>query len=285
LRLGQALEAFRNPARVVVGIASDAQRARIAALLEWVSDRIEWMSIESAEMTKHALNGFLAASVTYINEVARVCEAVGADAAEVERGLRSEPRIGRRAYVSPGAPIGGGTLARDVTFLKELATQHGLSVPVLSGILESNRIHGSWAETRVRDLLREVPGPRVAMLGLTYKPGTDTLRRSTAVELAKRLAQAQMDVRAFDPSLRELPPELSWIALAPNLESALAGADAAVLATAWPEFATISAELIARTMRRPHIIDQVGFLAHLTEDARVHYVRVGRGRVPAMQAQ
>jgi len=117
LRLGKAIEAFTRPDRIVAGVRSEGDRARVLELVGPFTDRIEWMSVESAEMTKHALNAFLATSVSFINEIAALCEQSGADAKEVERGLKSERRIGPHAYLGPGAAFAGGTLARDVVFL------------------------------------------------------------------------------------------------------------------------------------------------------------------------
>ena len=122
LRLGKAIDVFTNPDRIIVGVRDDRTRARVQALLQPITDRIEWMSVESAEMTKHAVNAFLATSVTFINELAALCERTGADAKEVERGLKTERRIGPHAYLSPGGAFAGGTLARDVTFLRSLGS-------------------------------------------------------------------------------------------------------------------------------------------------------------------
>jgi UDPglucose 6-dehydrogenase len=275
LRLGQALQVFRSPDRVVVGLGSEARREDVQPLLGTAGDLIVWMSIESAEMTKHALNGFLAASVAYTNEVARLCELVGADAAEVEQGLRTEPRIGRRAYVTPGAPIGGGTLARDVAYLKQVAADHDVEAPVLSGILASNRLHAGWARARAGELLAGIAHPTVAMLGLTYKAGTDTLRRSTAIELARELVEDGASLRAYDPAVHSLPADLDWMPLASSAADALEGTDLMIVGTAWPEFRTINGDQLVRVMRRPQIIDQTGFLPHLVDDRRLQYVRVG----------
>src|SRR5437016_5543607 len=115
LRLGKAIETFMKPDRVVVGIRSAEDRERLQPIWWPLTDRVEWMSVESAEMTKHAINTFLAMSIAFANEVARICEEVGADAVEVERGLKSDLRIGQRAYLRPGAAFAGGTLARDLT--------------------------------------------------------------------------------------------------------------------------------------------------------------------------
>ena len=116
LRLGQALDAFRAARRFVAGVRGERDREELAGMLAPFTDRVEWMGVESAEMTKHALNSFLATSVAFINEVASLCEPLGADAADVSRGLKSERRIGPGAYLSPGDAFAGGTLARDVTF-------------------------------------------------------------------------------------------------------------------------------------------------------------------------
>src|SRR5262249_55908779 len=133
LRLGKALESFRSPERIVIGVDSTHDRGWLADLFAPFCSKIEWMSIESAEMTKHALNAFLATSVAFINELARLCEGVGADAKQVERGLKTEARIGPRAYLSPGGAFAGGTLARDLQFLVGQGLTHRVSTPLLSG--------------------------------------------------------------------------------------------------------------------------------------------------------
>jgi UDPglucose 6-dehydrogenase len=276
LRLGRAIDAFRNPERVVIGTGAGADRARLTSLFAPFSHQIEWMSLQSAEMTKHALNGFLALSVAYTNELARICERVGADAAEVERGLRTEPRIGQRAYVSPGPPLAGGTLLRDVGVLGRLAAERGLASPVVDAIRASNQLHQEWSYTRTLELLGGVERPRAAVLGLTYKPGTDTLRRSSSVDLARALLDRGVQVSAYDPAVRELPPSLSAISLTDEIDGALTGADVAILATPWPAFREITADQLVRAMARPRFIDQAGFLPHLADDPRVVYVRVGQ---------
>jgi UDPglucose 6-dehydrogenase len=280
LRLGKALAAFQQPARVVAGVRSDADRARVTALLAPYTDRIEWMSVESAEMTKHAINAFLATSVTFANEIAMLCEVTGADAKEVERGLKSEPRIGPGAYVSPGAAFAGGTLARDLVFLSELGRQHERPARLLTAARESNDAHKQWAADRLTLELGALKGQRIAVWGLTYTPGTDTLRRSSAVELCRRLHQEGALLTAHDPAVKALPGDLaSMIDLAPGPVEALAGASALVIATAWPEFRSIDAEKIAGTMRTPLVLDPASFLASSLGDAPgIRYITVGKGR-------
>ena len=150
LRLGKAIDVFMRPDRVVVGVRSDADRRRVTALLGPITEKILWMSVESAEMTKHAVNAFLAASVAFINEIAALCEHVGADAKEVERGLKSEQRIGPKAYLSPGAAFAGGTLARDIAFLSEAGAKHGEPLYLLNAVRASNDAHKQWLQKKLQ---------------------------------------------------------------------------------------------------------------------------------------
>ena len=281
LRLGRAIESFERAERIVAGARGDGDRDVLARLLGPFASRIEWMSVESAEMTKHALNAFLATSVAFANEVARVCEAVGADAREVERGLRTDARIGPRAYLSAGAAFAGGTLARDVRFLTGLGGREGTATPLLEGVLDSNERHKAWLRDRVRDGLAGAGDPVAAVLGLTYRPGTSTLRRSESVELCRWLRAKGVRVRAHDPAVATLPPELKEmdVVLCASPREAVAGADVAVVATEWPEYRRLLAEDFLGAMRRPRVIDPGGFLASsLAAEPRILYVAAGRPR-------
>lgn len=277
LRLGNAIRAFTEPDRVVVGIRREADRERITQLFAPFTTNIEWMSVESAEMTKHALNAFLATSITFINEIASICEQVGADAAEVARGLKSDRRIGPRAYLSPGGAFAGGTLARDVGFLTELARQHHLRTPLIPAVRSSNDAHRDWPQRRLGQLLGPVAGKTVAVWGLTYKPGTSTLRRSQSVEVCEWLVAAGAAVVAHDPAVTELPSELSNVRLAPDALAAVGGADALVIATPWPEYKEVDAAATVTAMRGDLVLDANGFLAStLGAEPRLRYVRVGQ---------
>ncbi|MBV9124695.1 MAG: nucleotide sugar dehydrogenase [Planctomycetes bacterium] len=283
LRLGKALECFRRPERVVIGRRQKSDEKVLAALFAPFCARLEWMSVESAEMTKHALNAFLATSVTFINEVARLCEAVGADAKEVERGLKSEGRIGPGAYLSPGGAFAGGTLARDVQFLTECGRTRRVRTPLMEGVWASNDLHKGWIPAQVRRLLGEETGPVAAVLGLTYKPGTSTLRRSEALQLCGQLTRWGVRVRAHDPAVQALPEDTqSGVELCATAEEALLGADVAVLATAWPDYRRLRADDLVRWMRRAQLIDPNHFLDHqVGADPRVTYVATGRLRSAA----
>jgi UDPglucose 6-dehydrogenase len=284
LRLGRALESFRARDRIVAGVRSDRDRAELSELLAPFTDEIQWMRVESAEMTKHALNGFLATSVAFINEIAEICESVGADAEEVSRGLKSEQRIGPRAYLGPGDAFAGGTLARDIGFLRGLAKRRGLPAHVFAGVADGNTAHKSWTRRKLLELLgADAAGPdalrgrRVAVWGLTYKPGTDTLRRSSAVELCRWLSSAGAEVSAHDPAVSALPPDLAGVLeLFPSPLHALAGADALVVCTAWPDYLQVPVEDVLAALANGLVVDPAGVLGGvLSSHPRARYVRVG----------
>lgn len=279
LRVGAAVRSFEEPDRVVAGVRGEDDRRRVEALLAPLHCAIEWMSPESAEMTKHALNAWLATSVAFMNEVARLCEATGASVDEVARGLRSDARIGERPYFTAGAPFSGGTLARDLRALGGIASRRGVDAPLVAAVLASNAGHQRWALDAVRAELRGAAAPPVAaVLGLAYKPGTEVLRRSAAVELALALADEGAEVRAHDPAVRALPETVgARVRLCADPAAALDGADAAIIATAWAEYAALEADDLARWMRRPCVVDPSGLLAgRLAGDPRVRYRAPGR---------
>jgi UDPglucose 6-dehydrogenase len=276
LRLGKALDVFLKPDRIVVGVRSTRDRERLERLLQPITDRIEWMSVESAEMTKHAINAFLATSVTFANEIASLCELVGADAKEVERGLKTENRIGPKAYLSPGGAFAGGTLARDIAFLNRIGAENRLITPLLSSVKPSNDGHKKWVQRKLQSFFPDLGRVCVAIWGLTYKPGTDTLRRSMAVELCNWLMQRGVEVHAHDPAVKMLPSE--WhgkIQRSENELGALKGAQVLVVSTEWPQYKAVSIDDIAAVSGGITILDANRFLSGLAGDGRVRYVAVG----------
>jgi UDPglucose 6-dehydrogenase len=277
LRLGRALDAFTKADRVIVGLRDEALKEKLNKLFAPFTGKMIFMRTESAEMVKHGLNSFLATSIVFINEIARLCERFGADAAEVAEGVKSDPRIGPRAYLRPGAAFAGGTLARDVVTLSELALAKGEKIFLLPAVLESNAIHRDWAALRLAQKLGDLRGKNVSVLGLTYTPNTDTLRRSTAVELCRYLVSQGARVRAYDPAIPEPVAELPGTEIARTIEEALRGADALVISTEWPEFLTAAWSELLGLMRRPLVLDANRFLEkQLTPLPRLDYVSVGR---------
>lgn len=277
LRLGTAIESFTKPARVVAGLRRAQDRERVQELLAPFTDRIEWMSVESAEMTKHALNAFLAASVAFANEIARLCEVAGADAAEVARGLKTDPRIGSRAYVSPGGAFAGGTLARDLEFLAQLGTARGETLDVIPAIAASNERHRRWAVHRLDRHFGSFAGRTIAIWGLTYKPDTDTLRGSPAVALVEWLVGRGASVRAYDPVVKELPRELrSACTLCGSALDAADGAEALVISTGYPEFREIRPADLVAVMKQARVLDENRFLTTtMGQHEGLEYITVG----------
>ncbi len=276
LRLGKALKTFLKPDRIVIGTNSD-EKELFLPVFSLISDRLEWMSIESAEMTKHAINAFLATSICFANEVATLCECLGADAKDVERGLKTEERIGQKAYLNPGNAFSGGTLARDVRFLQTMGKENFLTLHLINSVLESNDLHKTWIRRKCLEILGELEGKHIAVLGLTYKPGTNTLRRSMSVELCRWLKNKGVEVTAFDPAIQELPLELhSIISLSSDIASAVEDADCVIIATEWSEFQKVEKEIIT-TIRAKMVIDPNGFMERTLENIHtMQYFAVGR---------
>lgn len=276
LRLGKALDVFLNPDRIVVGVRSSEHQERIGRVLQPITDRIEWMSVESAEMTKHAINAFLATSVVFANEIASVCELIGADAKQVERGLKSESRIGPKAYLSPGGAFAGGTLARDVEFLKKISASRDIATPLLAAIRLSNDQHKDWVRRKLRGLFPTLSRIPIGVWGLTYKPGTDTLRRSLAVELCNWLLDQGADLKVHDPAVTHLPK--SWDGRVHRVVDplhALEGSRALVVATEWPQYKQISPQQLPTGLQEIVILDANRFVPHLQGIKNARYIAVG----------
>lgn len=280
LRLGAAIQVFTQSERIVIGIRSDAARAVIEPVLKPFCDTLLWMRVESAEMVKHALNAYLATCVTFTNEIATVCESVAADMSEVEGALRLDPRIGKKAYVRAGSAFGGGTLARDVQFLKAIAKDGDVRVPVLAAVLESNDHHKGWVVRHLQGQLGGIKGKKIGVLGLAYKAGTDAIRRSVAVEVIEELIAGGAVVTVFDPKVATLPEPLSSaVTIAPSADAVFANGEAVVLATEWPEFRELDFAKLVPSMGRKILIDQNAFAAkQLGGLAGLDYIVAGKVR-------
>jgi len=279
LRLGRALDAFEKAERIIVGIRDETSKPVLERLFGPFTSQIIFMRTESAEMVKHALNAFLALSITFINEIARLCEHVGADAKEVAVGLKSEPRIGPKAYLGPGGPFAGGTLARDVVTLAYLAKANGEKISVIPAIKQSNNLHRGWAFRRLQSRLGKLRGKTIAVLGLVYTTNTDTLRRSLAVELCKKLLAAGAKVTAFDPAVKQLPAELVGVRLASQIAGTVDGADAVVICTEWPQFRQVNWAAVVPRMRSRVFVDANRFLEKELKDlAQIEIFSVGSAK-------
>ena len=278
LRLGKSLDVFLHPDRVIIGVRRQEDREILNRLLGPITDNILWMGVESAEMTKHAINAFLGMSITFINEIASICENIGADAHEVETGLKSETRIGPAAYLSPGAAFAGGTLARDIEFLKYIGSLNNLVNPLISAVRKSNDEHKKWIQRRLFAVLGGLRGKRIAVWGLTYKPGTNTLRRSLSVEMCNWLQEQGAEIAVHDPSKCELPD--NWLGAVVRSKTpleALEGACALVIATQWPEYREINVSDVENIAGQLAVFDSNRFLSDFNKSPVISYYSVGVG--------
>jgi UDPglucose 6-dehydrogenase len=260
LRLGEALDCYLRPDFLVVGSASGRAVESVDRLLEPIEAQKFYMNFESAEMVKHAVNSFLATSVSMANEWADICAIVNADYASVERVLRADSRIGQHAYVSPGIGFSGGTLGRDVRVLAEIARTHFTDRTSLFGsVLETNRDRSDGLTRRLVDYLS--PGPsKVAILGMTYKAGTSTLRRSLPLAMARALTSRGIAVRVHDPGADWTEVDLNGIEIAPDPYAAASAADILLILTGWPEYRALDLSRMALALKRKEIIDPGGVL-------------------------
>ena len=279
LKEGTAIEDFMHPDRVVIGAdpgdkwAGDA----VAAVYEPLGGEMVRTDVASAEMVKLASNAFLATKISFINEIANVSEEVGADVAEVARGMGLDERIGS-AFLKAGIGYGGSCFPKDVSSLKQLAGNTGYHFQLLTAVIEVNELQKRRVLKKLERHLGSLAGRKVALLGLAFKPDTDDMREASSLVLASRLKGEGATVRGYDPvaekPARELLPDVEFCE---SVEEALDGADAAILVTEWPEFAEIDWASLRDRMATPLVIDGRNFLdADALREAGFTYEGIGR---------
>ena len=278
LREGSAVADFRKPDRVVVGGERAEDVARVARLYHDLGAPVLTTDVASAEMIKLASNAFLATKISFINEIANVCERVGADVEEVARGMGMDARIGS-SFLRPGIGYGGSCFPKDVTALKQLAGNTGYSFQLLASVIEVNELQKRRVIGKLKDRLGTLRDTRIALLGLAFKPHTDDMREASSLVLAARLVAEGASVVAFDPvaaaRARGLLPAV--VDLADSMVAAVAGADAVVIVTEWPEFRAVLDPAVRASMRQPLIIDGRNLLdPDEAVAAGFAYVSVGR---------
>jgi UDPglucose 6-dehydrogenase len=261
LKEGTAVADFMHPDRVVVGAdpGDEGAAAAVASLYEPLGEVLH-TDVSSAEMIKLASNAFLATKISFINEIANVCEEVGADVGEVARGMGLDERIGS-SFLRAGIGYGGSCFPKDVTALKMLAGNTGYHFQLLNAVIEVNELQKRRVVGKLEKHLGSLLGKRVALLGLAFKPDTDDMREASSLVLTARLQGEGAEVVAYDPVAGERAGQmLSSVTLAGSALEALDGADAAVLVTEWREFAELDWAEVARRMARPLIVDGRNYL-------------------------
>jgi UDPglucose 6-dehydrogenase len=283
LREGAAIQDFLEPDRIVIGSFRDEDGAAVEALYRGIDTDVVRTSVPTAEMVKYASNAFLATKISFINEIANVCEQVGADVRTVARGMGLDHRIGPH-FLHAGIGYGGSCFPKDVQALKQLAGNSGYHFQLLNAVIEVNALQKRRVVGKLKERLGSLRGVTIAMLGLTFKPNTDDLREAASIVLAGRLISEGAAVKAYDPMLDagEHPLFPGVVVCGEPLE-ALADAHAAVLVTEWPEFARLDWRAVAAAMARPLLVDGRNFIdPEAAADAGLEYEGIGLGdEVPA----
>ena len=283
LREGAAIQDFLEPDRIVIGAFRAEDGDAVEALYRGIDTDVVRTSVPTAEMVKYASNAFLATKISFINEIANVCEQVGADVRTVAHGMGLDHRIGPH-FLQAGIGYGGSCFPKDVQALKQLAGNTGYHFQLLNAVIEVNALQKRRVVGKLKDRLGGLRGATVALLGLTFKPQTDDLREAASIVLAGRLIHEGVCVKAYDPML-DAGDHVAFpgVVICEEPLDALEGADAAVLVTEWPEFARLDLKAAAAVMARPLLIDGRNFIDPVAAAAAgFEYEGIGLGdEVPA----
>ncbi len=250
---GTAIADFMRPDRIVVGAFEEADGDRVASLYSGIDAPLIRTSVPSAEMVKLASNAFLTTRVSFINEIANVCELVGADVMDVAAGVGLDHRLGPH-FLRAGIGWGGSCFGKDVSALKQLAGNSGYHFQLLSAVIEVNELQKRRVVGKLQRRLGSLRGRKVALLGLSFKPGTDDMRDAPSLVLAGRLLAEGADVSAWDP-VADGRALLHGVDIAGSALDALDGADAAVLVTEWPQLRELDWVEAAARMRNRLVVD------------------------------
>jgi UDPglucose 6-dehydrogenase len=290
LREGSAVFDTFNPDRIVIGSNSDRAIALMQKLYEPIVQRqfatdsnqapvpMVVTDLTSAEMIKYAANAFLATKISFINEVANICDRVGADVTQVANGIGLDSRIGPK-FLQAGIGWGGSCFPKDVSALVHTASDYGYEAQLLNAAIETNRKQKLVAVEKLQQALKILKGKTIGLLGLTFKPNTDDLRDAPVLDLIEQLTRLGAKVKAFDPLITsaDLHLTLSKITIATNPEDLATGCDALVLVTDWQEFQTLNYAKLAQLMNLPLMIEGRNVLdAQLLADAGFTVIGIGR---------
>jgi UDPglucose 6-dehydrogenase len=287
LKEGSAVADFLEPDRVVVGDDGDWAGDAVVELYSPLDAPLVRTDIRSAEMVKLASNAFLATKISFINEIANVCEETGADVVEVARGMGLDDRIGPK-FLQAGIGFGGSCFPKDVAALKQLAGNSGYHFQLLNSVIEVNELQKRRVIAKLHKHLGALVGKEIALLGLAFKANTDDMREASSLVLSARLQAAGANVRAYDPVAEsEARKLIRGVQFAQSAAEAIEGADAVVLVTEWPEFRELDFSDVADAMRGTLVVDGRNFLdSDAVVSAGLDYEGIGRpapSRTPAAQ--
>jgi UDPglucose 6-dehydrogenase len=274
---GTALADFMHPDRVLIGSFDQADGDAVEALYEPIAAPVVRADVASAEMVKLASNAFLATKISFINEIANVCEETGADVSVVAQGMGLDQRIGHR-FLRPGIGYSGSCLPKDVSALKQLAGNSGYHFQLLTAVIEVNELQKRRVIGKLTKHLGSLRGKSIALLGLAFKPNTNDMREAPSLIIAPRLLSEGAEVRGWDPvALEEAGAVMRGVDLRPSILEAVAGADAAIIVTEWDELRDLASPVVREAMRRPLIVDGRNLLdPESVRSAGFVYESVGR---------
>jgi UDPglucose 6-dehydrogenase len=276
---GTAIHDFMNPDRIVIGSDDEAAADVVEELHSNLDATVVRMDIASAEMVKLAANAFLATRISFINEIANVCELVGADVEEVARGVGLDHRLGPH-FLRAGIGFGGSCFPKDVSFLKLLAGNSGYHFQLVNAVIEVNELQKRRVVSKLQKHLGQLAGKRIALLGLAFKPNTDDMREAPSIVLASRLLAEGAEVRGWDPVAR--PGKLlKGVTITETLLDAVRDADAAVIVTEWDELRELASAQVRDAMRNPLLIDGRNLLdPKAVQELGFTYEGIGRASSP-----
>jgi len=250
---GTAVKDFMHPDRIVIGAFDAEDGDLVERLHQGIDAPVVRCDVASAEMIKLAANAALVTRISFINEIANVCEATGADVQTVARGIGLDRRIGP-SFLRAGIGYGGSCFPKDSLALKQLAANSGYNFQLLNAVIEVNELQKRRVVGKLERRLGPLRGKRVALLGLAFKPGTDDMREAPSLVLAGRLLAEGADVRAWDP-IADAQVHLHGVEIAESALEALTGADAAVVVTEWPEIVDLDWVAAGAVMRTKLVVD------------------------------
>lgn len=254
LKEGSAINDFMNPDRVVIGAKRKEAAEKVAELFKPLNTNIIIADIRSAEMIKHASNTFLAMKISFINEVANICERVGADVETVADGMGLDKRIGR-LFLNAGAGYGGSCFPKDVAALRHMARNENYEPILLSAVMEVNKQQRKIVVNKIKDMMGTLEGRQIGILGIAFKPNTDDIRDAVSIDVMRALLEKGCRIKAFDPVVKHLPPEFSSVKIAKSAYAAAEGAECLVVLTEWNQFKEADMEKIKKLMKKPAIVD------------------------------
>ena len=258
LREGAAIEDFMRPDRVVIG--SNEERAidvmkDLYRPLYLIETPIVITSLEAAELIKYAANAFLATKITFINEVANLCDAIGCDVHDVARGMGMDNRIGRK-FLHPGPGYGGSCFPKDTRALTTVADQFGVETRIVDAVIEANERQRDAMIPKIEKLVGDLSGKRIGVLGLSFKPETDDMRESPAIDIIAQILKRGASIKAYDPvAMDESRHYIEGIEYAADEYDAIDGADALVILTEWNQFRALDLDRVKELLKSPKIAD------------------------------